>query len=107
MGLYCTYSTRVSVPASELAPPAFSHASECACPIPLGTKGVGGPHSHACEGAGAPIRKNGEKVWYRYRTRYTLCLKVTAVDWPTFEFGPVLTSELHLDMITEEQDTLA
>ncbi len=44
--LYCTQSTRVSVPSSELAPPQLLPASECAPPFPE----PGGPHLGEGEG---------------------------------------------------------
>jgi hypothetical protein len=55
----------VTVTASELAPPAPSPASECV--PPPGTKGGGGQHSLAVEGAGGggePVRMTGEKAWH-------------------------------------------
>jgi hypothetical protein len=49
----------VSVPSSELAPPAPSPASEC---VPRWNQG--GQHLLAGEGRGEPTRTNGEKAWH-------------------------------------------
>ncbi len=52
----------MSVPSSELAPPALSPASECVPPPE--PEGGGGQHSLAGEGRGKPIRTTREKAWH-------------------------------------------
>jgi hypothetical protein len=99
-GLYYTKSTRVSVPSSELAPPAPSPTSEC---VPPGTKGEGGNTHLWARGGGANSDNWRKSAWhYEYSVLDTYIAYCTENESVVF-FSTKNAAKNCADMLTFQE----